>query len=99
MHREKRYFVYIMANRQHSVFYLDVTANMQQCLRAHRGGKASSFCRRNRCRKLVWYAETDSAEEAWRAAKRMQHWPRADKIAAIVEMNPYWRDLTEDILK
>jgi hypothetical protein len=105
MHREKRYCVlhHGQSTAAQCFFFTWMSPqNMQQCLRGTSGTEKGLvvFCRRKSLSaKLVWYAETNSAEEAWRAAKRMQHWPRADKIAAIVEMNPYWRDLAEDILK
>jgi len=48
---------------------------------------------------LVWYEHHENAESAIIKEKRMKDWKRDWKIKRIIEMNPDWNDLYNDICK
>jgi len=59
----------------------------------HRAGKASSFTRKYKVHRLVWFQEHGSVREAIQREKTMKEWPRAWKIDLIERENPHWIDL------
>jgi putative endonuclease len=45
----------------------------------------------------VWYEPHNDIRAAIQREKTMKHWPRAWKVRLILEMNPDWRDLYDDL--
>jgi putative endonuclease len=94
----RRYWVYMMTNKGHTVLYNGLTNHLPKRTKQHKEGKGGQFTRRYRCNKLVWYQQTTSIWEAIKMEKRMKKWKREYKVNLINKMNPEWRDLSEDFL-
>ena len=62
----------------------------------HKTGEIPGFSRKYKCRRLVWYAEFPTRDEAKTRERQMKGWRRAWKIELIEKDNPGWRDLLED---
>ena len=94
---EKMPAVYILANTKNTTLYTGVTANLHERLWHHRNATVSSFTKKYRVKKLVWYETHGSMESAIIREKQIKKWKRAWKIRMILKDNPEWRDLTEKI--
>ena len=89
------FIVYILANQTNSTIYTGVTNDLGRRLEEHRAGK-SSFTRRYRVYKLVYYEEHPTALAAIAREKQIKGGSRKKKVALIEEMNPDWKDLAPD---
>lgn len=89
----KTYHVYIITDHRNGTFYTGVTSNLILRCEQHRSGTGSDFARRYRLKHLVWYENHDDPESAIRREKRIKKWTRKQKLFAIEEINPEWRDL------
>ena len=55
MGRERQYCVYIMTNAHNTTLYTGVTNNLQRRVFEHKAGKGSSFTKRYKLTKLVYF--------------------------------------------
>ncbi len=97
MSSNKDYYVYIMANKRHTVLYIGVTNNLTRRIHEHKNGLVEGFTKKYNCHKLVWFEQTNDVYEAIKAEKRMKKWKREFKENVISAMNPDWKDLYEQL--
>lgn len=90
---DKQYFVYLMTDHRNGTFYTGITSNLILRCDQHRSGTGSRFVAEHSLKHLVWYEVHDEPENAIRREKRIKKWTRRQKMAAIEEFNPGWRDL------
>ncbi len=95
--QEKQYYVYILTKKRNSTFYTGVTSDLGKRVWEHKNEVADGFTRKYGIKTLVYYEIFNDPENAIRREKRLKKWPRAWKNKIINEMNPYWKDLYEDI--
>ena len=85
------YFVYIMTN---TVLYTGITNDLERRVFEHISGQnASSFSRKYRLYKLIWFEEFNYPKEAIAAEKKIKGWTRNKKINLIMNKNPKLKDL------
>jgi len=94
----KKFYVFIMTNRSHSVLYTSLTNNIRQTVSQHKEGKGGYFTRKYRVRKLVYVAEFSSIEDAKAYEKKIKGGSRQKKKDLINQMNPYWKDLYREYI-
>ncbi len=90
------YFVYILSNWDDSVLYIGVTGNLSRRLYEHQNGLVEGFTKKYNVHKLVYFENTNDVYSAISREKQLKGWARAKKNALISQMNPTWRDLSED---
>ena len=90
-------WIYIMTNRANGVLYVGVTSNLSRRVHEHREGLIDGFTKRYGLKRLVYYEAYDDIRRAIQREHNMKHWPRAWKVRLILDMNPEWRDLYEDL--
>ncbi|WP_330084648.1 GIY-YIG nuclease family protein [Methylocystis iwaonis] len=90
-------WVYIVTNRPNGTLYLGVTSNLARRGWEHREGVIDGFTKQYGLKRLVWYEPFEDIRTAIQREKTMKHWPRAWKVRLILDMNPEWRDLYEDL--
>jgi len=90
-------FVYIMTNRPNGTLYLGVTSNLARRAWEHREGVIQGFTKRYGLKRLVWHEVHEDIRTAIQREKTMKHWPRAWKVRLILDLNPEWRDLNDDL--
>ena len=95
MVRERRYCVYILANKHDTVLYTGVTNDLVRRMYEHRSGTIPGFASRYRLKKLVFFEEGLDAAGAIAREKQIKAGSRAKKIQLIDAMNPGWKDLAE----
>ena len=91
----QRGYVYFMTNRMHGTLYCGVTSNLMQRVDQRRQGIGSSFTRRYKLNRLVYFEEHSLIADAIQKESNIRHWPRAWKVRLIEEFNPDWKDLSE----
>ncbi len=94
----KRYYVYILASRKNGTLYIGVTANLVQRIYQHKQGSVDGFTRKYKVIDLVHYEYTGNIREAILREKQLKKWNRQWKINLIEKNNPFWKDLSDDIV-
>jgi putative endonuclease len=94
--REFQPTVYLLANRKNGAIYRGVTSNLLQRIQQHRDGLIPGFTREHGIRRLVWFEQHATMEQAIVREKRIKKWLRRWKMELIEKDNLGWRDLAED---
>ena len=92
------YYIYIMANKYRNVLYIGMTNDLKRRVYEHKNDIIDGYTKQYRCKKLVWYEQTNNVQSAILKEKRMKKWKREFKEYVINEMNPEWNDLYENII-
>ncbi len=90
-------WVYIMTNHANGVLYVGVTANLSRRVYEHREGLIAGFTKRYGLKRLVYCEQYDDIRSAIQREKNLKHWSRAWKVRLILDLNPEWRDLYDDL--
>ena len=93
----RQFYVYILASRPGGAIYIGVTSNLVRRVYEHRNGLVESHTKRYRIFQLVYFETYATAHDAIQREKNMKHWPRVWKTRLIVQSNPTWRDLYDEI--
>ena len=91
------YYVYILTNDRDQRFYVGVTNDLKRRMYEHVNGINEGFTRKYSIHKLVYYEYGSDPAAAIAREKQLKNWRREKKIALIESMNPYWKDLGEDL--
>ncbi|MDE2363655.1 MAG: GIY-YIG nuclease family protein [Hyphomicrobiales bacterium] len=91
-------WIYIMTNRTNGVLYVGVTADLSRRAYEHRQGLVKGFTKRYGLKRLVYFERYDDIRDAIQRESNLKHWPRAWKVRLILDMNPEWRDLYEELI-
>jgi putative endonuclease len=87
------YYVYILVNQYHTVFYIGVTNNLERRVYEHKAGTQEGFTKKYSVNKLVYFETSPSITDAIGREKQLKGGSRAKKIALVNEYNPTWQDL------
>ena len=87
------FYVYILGNLHHNVFYVGVTNDLIRRVWEHKNKLIKGFSYRYNVDKLLYYDCFGSIELAILQEKRIKRWARPIKCEAISRMNPEWIDL------
>ena len=92
----KTYAVYILTNYNETTFYIGVTGNLQKRIWEHKNKVVEGFTKKYNVDRLVYYELTEDIESALNREKQLKRWHRQWKINLIKEMNPEFKDLSEN---
>ncbi len=90
-------WVYIITNRPDGTLYIGVTSDLPRRIWEHREGIYSGFSKKYGLKSLVWVERFDDISEAIAHEKTLKTWRRAWKVKLILQTNPEWRDLYEEM--
>ncbi len=93
-----QYYVYIMTNKNHTVFYVGMTNDLIRRVHQHKEKLVEGFTKRYNLTKLVYYEVAETAMAAIAREKQLKAGSRQDKVKLIKALNPKWLDLYEKIL-
>ena len=82
-----------MTNKYNTVLYVGVTNDIERRVIEHRTGHSNAFTARYNCRKLVYFEEYSSIDEAIAREKQIKSWNRIRKDKLIDVINPKREDL------
>ena len=94
----KDYFVYILASKRNGTLYIGVTNDLVRRVNEHRQGLVAGFTRQHGIRMLVYIERTPNVSGAIAREKQLKKWNRKWKLRLIEKVNPYWRDLYDDLV-
>ncbi len=99
--KHHNYFTYILTNYNRTVLYTGVTNDIEKRLYEHYFGKnqGSSFTSKYKCFYLIWYERHQYINHAIEREKEIKGWTRAKKVNLIVQENPGWAFLNNDIME
>lgn len=92
----KTYAVYILTNYNETTFYIGVTGDLQKRIWEHKNKVVEGFTQKYNVDRLVYYEVTKDVESALNREKQLKRWHRQWKINLIKEMNPEFKDLSEN---
>jgi putative endonuclease len=87
------YYVYLLANWNNRVLYTGVTNNLDRRIEEHKRGVVEGFTKKYQVKRLVYFEETDTINDAIAREKQIKNWRRSKKDALIAAFNPEWVDL------
>jgi len=93
----KQYYVYILASKRNGTLYVGISSELKKRVWEHKQNLVSSFTRKYRVHRLVFYEAIMNVHSAIQFEKRLKRWRRKWKLQLIEEMNPEWKDLYDDI--
>jgi putative endonuclease len=93
MSSQKKYFVYITTNKNHTVLYIGVTNNLSRRIHEHKTKRNRGFTAKYNVDKLVYYEVFDFIEIAIKREKTLKGVTRAKKEALINMKNIEWLEL------
>jgi putative endonuclease len=88
----------MVTNKNNTVIYVGVTSALRARIWEHKTKfYPKSFTAKYNCEKIVWYECFPRSEEAIDREKQLKGGSRKRKENLILEMNPEWKDLWEEI--
>ena len=94
----RNYYIYILANKTHSVLYTGVTNKLIARVLQHKEQKTEGFTKRYKVTKLVYYESTTDVSQAITREKQIKGGSRQKKIELVKSLNPEWKDLSNDFI-
>ena len=89
------YHVYMMASAS-GVLYLGVSGDLERRVLEHKKKVRAGFSSRYNTVRLVYFEAFGQVRSAIAREKQIKKWRRDKKVALIENLNPEWRDLSED---
>ena len=90
--------VYILTNKPFGTLYIGVTSDLLQRSWQHKNKFYDGFSKKYGLHKLVYYEIHDSIVTAILREKQMKKWKRNWKLRQIMDVNPEWNDLYNEIV-
>ena len=92
-------FVYIMTNKRNGTLYIGSTSDLIGRVFEHKHRVyPKSFTAKHRLNKLVYFEWHKSIKNMVYRERQMKEWNRNWKIRLIIQQNPGWKDLYNDLL-
>jgi putative endonuclease len=96
MFRLRLYYVYILTNTYHTVFYTGVTNNLARRCFEHKNKINKGFTSKYNIHKLIYYETFTSILNAIHREKQLKRYTRERKAGLINKFNKSWEDLYID---
>lgn len=77
--------------------YVGMTNDLMRRVYEHRSHVVKGFTEKYNVTKLVYFEETSDAHSAIAREKEIKKWRREKKNALVIQANPEWRDLGNDL--
>lgn len=91
------YFVYILTNDTHSVFFVDVTNNLKRIVYEHKHHLVAGVTGTFNLSKLVYFEYHKEEEQALTREKIIKAGTRKKKMQLIESINQRYKDLSDEI--
>lgn len=86
-------YVYILANKYRTTFYIGVTGDLRLRIIKHINKEGSKFTSKYNVKDLVYFEEFSDMNEAINREKQLKNWHHDWKINLIKENNPKLKTL------
>ncbi len=91
-------WVYFLTNRPNGTLHVGVTNDLVRRVWEHKSGTIDGFTKKYYLKRLVYFERHDDIRTAIQRETNIKRWPREWKVNLIVEDNPAWNDLYEQIV-
>ncbi|MFD0989747.1 GIY-YIG nuclease family protein [Mariniflexile jejuense] len=88
-------YVYFMTNKNNTVIYIGVTANLLKRVYQHKTKAYKGFTAKYNCDKLVYFEDFSDINQAITREKQLKAGNRKNKEDLIINTNPEWNDLSD----
>jgi putative endonuclease len=95
---KKQSFIYIITNKNNTVFYTGVTTDIIKRIWEHKQKMTPGFTKKYNIDKLVYYEIFEDIEQAIEREKQIKAGSRKKKIDLIESINKDYRDLYDEIV-
>lgn len=93
MTNQKRFYVYIMSNKYHTVFYTGICNDLIRRTYEHKSKLIDGFTKRYNLNQLLYFECADNPGSAIEREKQVKDYRRSKKLQLIQNMNPLMKDL------
>ena len=90
-------YIYILFSKPNGTLYTGVTSDLINRVYQHKEHLIEGFTSKYNVTKLGYYEDCGSIVLAIKREKQIKSWSRKKKVELLQSINPYWRDLYEDI--
>jgi putative endonuclease len=90
------YYVYILSNQHHTVFYTGFTNDLGRRIEEHKLKVVPGFTSKYNCDKLLYFEKFNNMEEALSRERQIKKYRKDWKVNLVETLNSEWRDLAED---
>lgn len=91
------FFVYILASKRNGTLYIGLTKDIVRRISEHKAKLIPGFTRQYDVTLLVYFETFESVLEARAREHSLKRRRRAWKLKLIEDLNPDWRDLTDEL--
>tara|TARA_R110002033_G_scaffold38831_1_gene78390 strand:- start:42456 stop:42737 length:282 start_codon:yes stop_codon:yes gene_type:complete len=84
----KKYYCYILSNKNRTVLYVGYTDNLKRRVLQHKQGSGALFTKKYNIVDLIFYEEYDNSKEARNRERQLKNWHKEWKWNLIRESNP-----------
>jgi putative endonuclease len=92
------FYVYILASRKNGTLYIGVTKDLIKRVFEHKEKVIKGFTSKYGVDKLVYYEHFTDINAAISREKNIKKWKRNWKLRIIIENNPEWKDLYNELV-
>ena len=85
-----------MSNWNNKVLYTGITNNLERRVYEHKNKLLKGFTAKYNVNKLVYFEYTPDVNSAIAREKQVKGWTRQKKNELIQNINPEWKDLSEE---
>lgn len=89
------YYVYILSSDS-GTLYIGVTNDLSRRISEHKQGLVEGFTKKYKCHRLIYYEYYTDVNAAIVREKQLKNWNRDKKENLIKQLNPIWKDLSND---
>lgn len=90
--------MYILASRKNGTLYIGVTKDLIKRVFEHKEKVIKGFTSKYGVDKLVYYEHFTDINAAISREKNIKKWKRNWKLRIIIENNPEWKDLYNELV-
>ncbi|MHC4054347.1 GIY-YIG nuclease family protein [Bradyrhizobium sp. 25ACV] len=87
----------MLASKRNGTLYVGVTNDLARRMTAHKAKLVPGFTKQYEVTLLVWFETYESILEARAREHSLKRWRRAWKLKLIEDLNPDWRDLSDEL--
>ncbi len=91
-------YVYILTNKPMGTLYIGSTTDLVGRIWQHKNKSIPGFTSKYNIDKLVYYEWHDSLNDMVLRERQLKKWNRNWKYRLIIQKNPDWNDLYNDVL-
>jgi putative endonuclease len=94
---EKSSYVYLLTNWNNKVMYVGVTNDLKRRIYEQQNKLVKGFTEKYNVNKLVYFEYTTDVVSALAREKEIKKWRREKKDLLVIQRNPSWNDLSNDL--